>query len=75
VPPSPNRSPFYFLHLLRPFVNAFCTSFPQQVTCSFTDQQPLVLTATVMERMPTLPLDVFPQEYYIDYVRIYAWEQ
>jgi len=28
-----------------------------------------------MERMPTLPLDVFPQEYYIDYVRIYAWEQ
>ena len=41
---------------------------------SFTDVQPLILTATVMERVPTLPSDVFPQEYWVDWVRIYAWD-
>ena len=41
---------------------------------SLTDVQPLVFTATVMERRPTLPEDVFPQEYLVDWVRIYAWD-
>jgi hypothetical protein len=40
---------------------------------SMTDVQPLILTATVMERTPTLPDDVFPQEYWVDWVRIYEW--
>jgi hypothetical protein len=41
---------------------------------SFTDLQPLILTATAMERVPTLPEDVFPQEYLVDWVRVYAWD-
>ena len=41
---------------------------------SFTDMQPFIFTATVMDRVPTLPSDVFPQEYLVDWVRIYAWD-
>lgn len=42
---------------------------------TLTDVQPLILTATVMERLPTLPADRFPQEYWVDYVRIYQWDE
>ena len=41
---------------------------------TLTDVQPLILTATVMERVATLPGDKFPQEYWVDYVRIYQWD-
>jgi len=40
---------------------------------SFTDPQPLLITMTIMERTKPLPIDVFPQKFYVDWVRIFKW--
>ena len=41
---------------------------------AFTDPLFIALTACVMGRVPVLPTDVLPQEYLVDYVRVYSFE-
>jgi beta-glucanase (GH16 family) len=39
----------------------------------FTDPLFLALTACVMERVPPIAQDVLPQQYLVDYVKVYEW--
>eukprot|EP00040_Diaphanoeca_grandis_P027450 m.156278 g.156278 ORF g.156278 m.156278 type:complete len:127 (-) comp30983_c0_seq1:87-467(-) len=56
--------------------NTLVASYTENITItrSFTDAQPLIFTSTIMDRTPTLPQDKFPQEFLIDWVRVYAWD-
>jgi len=54
--------------------NVTVSSFNDSAAMSaFTDPLFLALTACVMERTPPTPADVLPQEYYVDWVRIWEW--
>jgi len=43
------------------------------VVRTFTDPQPLILTMTIMQAIPTQPVDIFPQEMFIDWVKVHTW--